>query len=53
MKEIQKVTINDLTRVQCVTKLIELMDCEKNKVHVDAPYAEIYQWTDNALKKMC
>jgi hypothetical protein len=53
LKEIHKVAQSGLTRVTCVTDLIEHIDKETRAAFKDTIYADTYMWCHDALTQMC
>jgi hypothetical protein len=53
LTEIDKVAQSGLTKVTCVTDLIEHIDSETKAAFKDTKYADTYLWCHDALTQMC
>jgi ribosomal protein S13 len=51
--EIHKVAHSGLTKVTCVTDLIEHIDRETKEAYKDTQYKHTYRWSHDALTQMC
>jgi hypothetical protein len=52
-EEIKKVSRSGLTRIVCVTELIEHIDTHTKNAYKGTPFADNYYWAHDALSQMC